>query len=436
MVKSKCKLLIVGASTLAMSVGPVVAQNADTAEGVQDFYDRGKYTAVKDRPQPDFDPVPMQWGSFFVRPELRAAVTADSNLFASDDQEESDVIAQIGASLNAKSNWNNHKLEFDISGHQNEYLDFGSESNFDFRTRAKGELDVTRAVSLVGEVYYEDRTEERTQIANRVTNVRPIQFDTTGATVGIAFKNDRTRLAANFVVRERNYEDGQEADGTEFEQDFRDRTTTSAVVSASYAVTPNVAVFAQGRTTLRDYDVPTIIDGDPFNRDSNGYDVQAGIDFELDALLRGKFGVGYLEEDRNSPDFDDIDGLFLDGTLQWFPSQLVTVTGIASRRSEDRGLIDVPSAIATKFGALVDYEIRRNIVLSAAGEISDLDFQGDDRTEDLRNFSVSATYKLNRRVGVEAFARLVDRDTEGFDNFVGQSFQKNVIGIGINLYPY
>lgn len=436
MVNVKVKFLLLGVAAVSVSVAPTLAQTADTAAVVEDYYSRNKYVAVTDRPQEEFDPVPMRWGSFFVQPKLGLSAAADSNLFASSGEEKSDVIAQIGASLDARSNWNNHSLQFSVSGRQNEYMDVSSESNFDFRSRVKGQLDVSRAFALLGEAYYEDRTEERTQIANRVTNVRPIQFEIAGAKAGLGYKNGRTRLAANLHVQQRDYDDGRDVNGLEFDQDFRDRNITTAVVSATYAITPNLAVFGQGRTTEREYDFPTIIDGVEFNRDSSGYDIQGGVDFELNSLLRGNLGVGYLEEDRDDERFQDIDGLSVDGLVQWFPTQIVTVTGTAARRSVDQGLIEEPSAIATKVGLLVDYEVRRNLILSVAGEVSSLDFDSSDRSEDLLNFSLSATYKLNRRAELEAFARIVDRDTSGFTNAVGAPFEKNVVGVGINLYPF
>ncbi|MEO1189001.1 MAG: outer membrane beta-barrel protein, partial [Pseudomonadota bacterium] len=237
---SKLKFILLGISAIGVSATPTMAQDSQAAANAeQDFYNRDKYVAVTDRVQEEYDPVRMNWGAFRAQPELSAGVTTDSNLFASETNEESDILTHIAAALDVRSNWNQNELGFNVSGRQNEYSDFSSESSFDFRSRVFGRVDVSRAVAVRGEAYFEDRTEERTQIANSVSNVDPIQFGVTGGTVSASYQNDRTRLSAGLTLEERDFEDGRNADGTEFDQDFRDRTTTSGTVVASYAINPN-----------------------------------------------------------------------------------------------------------------------------------------------------------------------------------------------------
>ena len=67
-----------------------------------------------------------------------------------------------------------------------------------------------------------------------------IQFGVAGGTVGADYQNDRTRLSGRISVEERDFDDGRDATGAEFDQDFRDRTTTTSTIYASYALTPNI----------------------------------------------------------------------------------------------------------------------------------------------------------------------------------------------------
>lgn len=433
----KFKFLLISCSALSVSATPAFAQDSQASAGAEeDFYNRNKYVAVTDRVQEAFDPVEMNWGAFVAQPEFNIGVTSDSNLFASETNEESDLITHIGGALDVRSNWSRNELGLSVSGRQNEYADFGSESNFDFRSKLRGRLDVSRALSLRGEAIYQDRTEDRTLIANSAANVEPIQFGVAGGTVGADYQNDRTRLSGRISVEERDFDDGRDATGAEFDQDFRDRTTTTSTIYASYALTPNIAAFAQATATNRDYDIETVSGGTAFNRDSSGYNLQGGVDFELSTLLRGRVGLGYLENDRDDDRLEDIEGVTVDGQVQWFPSQIVTVTADASRRVEDQGLIEAPNAIATRFGLRADYEVRRNVILSAAGVLGELDFDDTGRSDDFSELSLAAKYKLNRRIHIDAFARNIERDSNGFLNNVGQPFQKNVIGVGLSFYPY
>lgn len=435
MLKNNYKALLLCFPMIGVSGFPALAQSSD-ANAEENFYSREKYVAVTERAQEEYDPARMQWGSFLAQPELIAGVTSDSNLFASDDNEQSDIIVYLGAGVEARSTWSQNELGFDISGRQNEYTDFGSESNFDFRSRFFGRLDVVRDLNLRGEVFYDDRTEARTQIANSIANIEPIQFTRTGAAASANYQNDRTRATASVRVEDRNFDDGIDASGAEFDQDFRDRTTTTGTLLASYAVTPNVAVFAQATTSERDYDLSSTTSTSVINRDSTGYNLQGGVDFELTALLRGRIGAGYLENDRDDPGLADVDGVSIDGQLEWFPSQILTLTFDAARRIEDPGLLEAPNAIATRFGVRADYELRRNIILSASGRFGELDFDDIDRTDDFSELSISATYKLNRNIHLDAFIENIERDTNGTSNIVGQPFEKNVFGVGLSFYPF
>lgn len=67
----------------------------------QDYFSRNKYEAVATRAQPDYDPVSKRAGSFDVRPEAELGVRTVSNAFAASDNEESDVIIRLGASVRA-----------------------------------------------------------------------------------------------------------------------------------------------------------------------------------------------------------------------------------------------------------------------------------------------------------------------------------------------
>ena len=52
------------------------------------------------------------------------------------------------------------------------------------------------------------------------------------------------------------------------------------------------------------------------SRDSSGYTVAAGVDFELMTLIRGDIAVGYLSEDKKDNYFKDVDGLSVDGRME------------------------------------------------------------------------------------------------------------------------
>ena len=419
---------------LSVAAGGLVAANA-VAQG-QDYYSRDKYESVLDRYQEAFDPEPIRLGAFLVNSHASASATYIDNVQATNSNKISDTIVRIGVEVAAQTNWNVHEVGLQVSAYRNEYLDIGDESTNDLRARMRGRLDVNRNVSLGAAVFAEDVTESRTDIANSVGLDRPVERTRVGAAFDADYQSDRFRWNNMVEVSEEDYQDGrQTGTGTPIDQDYRDNSVTYGRSRLSYAVSPNLAVFAQGTVRELSYDQTQSLAGGVRTRDSSGYTVSGGVDFELAALLRGDIAIGYFSEDKEDDFFKDVDGLSVDGRMQWFPTRLTTVGFKAGRRVVDIGLIDSPSALQTSFGARVDHELRRNIILSAAAEIVSYEYQEIDRTDDVNDFSLTAAYKLNKRVHLETFARHINRDSSGSDVFGNPSYDVNLVGVGLKLYP-
>lgn len=403
---------------------------------VDNFYSRDKYEAVMDRVQPEYDPEPIRLGSFLVRSQADLGVTGTDNVFASSTNTQSDVIARAGARVAADTNWSVHSLGGEVTAHRNEFLDLSDESTNDLTARLGGRLDVTRALSLGANVFAVDSAEPRTEFANDFGADRPINFTRTGASVEANYRNDRIRFENSLSLTEENFEDGRTiVGGFNIDQDFRDRSITQGRSRLSYAMTPDLAVFAQGTYTDSSYDNLQLVGGSLRSRDSQGYTVSGGVDFELSALVRGDIAVGYLDEKKDDAFFADVSGLSVDGRLQWFPTRLTTVSFTGARRVVDTGAFDSPSAVETVLGARVDHELRRNIILSAYGTTFDYEYQETDREDQTLELGAIATYKMNKRVHWEAFVRNRDRDVSGLSVFGDPSYGVTSAGIGLRLFP-
>ncbi len=427
---SKLKRMSLMSVAACALIAPVAFGQTDN------FYSRDKYEAVMDRAQPEFDPEPVRLGAFLVRSQADLGLTATNNVFASSTNEESDLVVRIGGQVAAETDWSVHSVGFGATAYRNEYLDLSDESTTDLTARLGGRLDVTRSFSVGGYVFAEDRAEPRTEFVNDFGVDKPIQFTRTGAVAEANYQNDRIRWNNSLGVTEENYEDGQTiVGGFNVDQDFRDRSVMQGRSRLSYAWTPDFAVYAQGTFTDSNYDNDQIIGGVLRSRDSKGYTVAGGVDFELTSLVRGDIAVGYLNEEKDDSFFSDVSGLSLDGRLQWFPTRLTTVGFNAGRRVVDTGAFDSPSAVETTFGVRVDHELRRNVVLSGYGSVYNYEYEETDRQDDNTEFGAVATYKMNKRVHWEAFVRNRDRDVSGTTVFGDPSYGVTTAGIGLRLYP-
>jgi hypothetical protein len=401
-----------------------------------DFFSRDKYESVRERVQPEFDPEPIRLGTFVVRSMGEAGLVSNDNVFATSGNEQSDIVARVGADVSGTTDWSVHALGFDASAYRNQYLDLSDESTTDLTARLRGRVDVTRAFSVGGAVFAEDRAEPRTDFVNAFGADRPIKYTRTGVQVDADYQSDRVRWNNRLAMSEENYEDSEAlGTGLNIDQDYRDRKVTEGRSRLSYAVSPNLAVFGQGTFGQSEYDTTQIFGGLPRSRDSSGYTISGGVDFELTALVRGDIAVGYLNEDKDDDFFADVSGLSVDAQMEWFPTRLTTVNFNAGRRVVDTGAFDSPSAVETRFGAGVDHELRRNIILSGYAGISNYEYEEIDRKDDNLEFGAVATYKMNKRLHWEVFARNRDRDVSGTAVFGDPSYGQTQFGIGLKLFP-
>lgn len=423
------RLSLMSAAACALMTSVAVAQT-------DNYYSRDKYEAVRDRVQPEFDPEPVRLGAFVVRSMAEASLTANDNVFAAPNNEQSDTLARIGVDVSATTDWSVHAVGFDATAYRNEYLDLSDESTNELTARLRGRLDATRELSFNGAVFAEDRAEPRTEFVNAFGVDRPIEYTRTGFTLGADYQNDRIRWNNSVGWTDENFKDGRaQGSGVVIDQDYRDRSIVEARSRLSYAVSPNLAVFTQGTYGSSEYDQTQDFGGIQRSRDSTGYSVSAGVDFELTALVRGDIAVGYLKEDKDDDFFEDVSGLSLDANMQWFPTRLTTFNFYAGRRVIDVGAFDSPSALETRFGASVDHELLRNVILSGYAGVANYEFEDTGREDENLEFGAVATYKMNKRVHWEAFARNRDRDVSGTGVFGDPSYGVTLIGVGVKLYP-
>ena len=431
-------------SLIALAVIGVTATHANAQS---DYYSRDKYEAVTDRQQPDFDPDPVRLGAFVVSSDATVGVFATDNVFATNDNpgseaKESDAVVEVSAGGRARTDWNNH--EFGLRGRigRSEFLDFSDESFTDLSIGTFGRLDARRDIQLTADLGHSRSVESRANYASGSVLDAPIDTSETSLRLGADYLNDRVRWSNGLRFSQRDFEDGS-VRGTDavFEQDFRDVEIMDFTSRLSYAISPNVAVYGQGTVRQRDYDSDQIV-FDPVanmnvarSRDSDGYTLAAGVNFETTNLLRGDVAVGFLSEDQKDEAFEDVEGLSLDGRVEWFPSRLTTVTFDAGRRVADNGLISSPNTLQTRYGVNVDHEFSRQIIGRVFANRLLEDFQATDREDELTRLGTGVTYKLNKRVHVTGSFQNVNRDASGQIAGFDPGFSANEVGISLSFFP-
>ncbi|MEM9739345.1 MAG: outer membrane beta-barrel protein [Pseudomonadota bacterium] len=419
--------------------GAVAATAFAAAHGQQnqsEFFQRDRYEAVQDRYQEAFDQESVRLGGLIVNSELALGAEYNDNVFAADDavslaETSEDLILRIAPTIDVRTDLARHEFGGRVQLEHREFTDLDSESATNVRGELRGRLDVTRSFDVGGAVFGSDEVEGRRDANNAAVFAEPISFQTAGARAQARFTRDRLRLRANYQFTDFSYDDVPLDAGGTFDLSERDYQAQFVRARAAYAVSPDIAVFVQGELNQRDYDNEILVNGVLASRDTEGYAAQLGMNFELPVLLRGDVAIGFFEDETDSELLADTDGLSLDANVQWFPTRLTTLTFNASRRATDAGLVAAASATAQDFGARVDHELYRNVLLFGEAGFGNREFGSSDREDDIFDARLGATYKLNKRIHVDGYYERFDRNS----NFVGNDFEQNIFGVAVRLFP-
>jgi hypothetical protein len=402
-----------------VAIMAIMASSASEVALAQDNpFQRGRYTDATTRTQPDYDPKPIQSGAFLITSSLGLTAEANDNVFAVSGNKDSDTIVRIAPRVEARSDWAVHALSLGGSVSHRQYVEFGEESATDYNAFLNGRIDVSRDVqiSVGGDVG--QFTEER-YIAAAGGAVTPPAYDYSSMFAQAQFRNDRILAEGSVGYRRENFDQKV--------QDFRDRDTAYVNARLSYAVSPDIAFFLQARQSADDFSNS--------DRDGSQTLLDAGVNFELTAPFRGEIAVGNFKSDRDNPVYGNVEGLNVRGRLQWFPSDLTTLTLIVNRGVIDPGLGIAASAINTALGLRADHELFRNVTLFGEVRRDADDYQGSviDREDDAFTVVAGGAYKLNRNMHVEL--RMFSRSLESNGADAGLENDVNVLTAGIRFFP-
>lgn len=362
-------------------------------------YDRGRNVSVNDRPRPDYDPLGVRVGGFNVYPSIRATAGFTDNVLQTDTARQSDGFVSLTPAVRAQSDWSRHLVSLRATGQALRYLDTPRRNQNSFDTAALGRYDVNSRLGLIAEGQLTRQFESpltggvNSDVAVLSSFLRSYlgtravyQFDRIRGTLAL----DRTGIAFSNV----NLGDSVR------NQSERDRVITRASAQFDFARTPSFAFFTRGTVSKIDYSRPMLDSGLP-NRDSFNYRAIAGVTFDIPGRFRGSLGAGVSHQNYRKAIYDSITGLSAEGKIEYFPSELTTVTVSLARTIEDSNIFSTQAYYDNRLRGQVDHELLRNLILSAIAEVGHLDYVGSPLKTDITRFSGRARYLSSPLIEIE-----------------------------------
>lgn len=384
---------------LAMATGVFATLPAALPASAQQL-ERG--ATVLERPRPEVEQLGMRAGSFRVLPRIETGLTYDSNVLATERNAEDDFIWVTRPEIEVRSDFGRHALNFTANAELGRYIDTSSENYLDYGLRIDGRYDLTRDASIDAAFGHrrdhEGRSDPDADLLSGLA--KPQKYSTTGGDIGYTQRFNRVRVRVTGGAHYVDYSDAQLVGGFRLDGDERDRWEYSTSARVGYEFIAGYEMFLQGGYNWTNYRRG----GGPFtfNRDSDGYEVVAGVSGDLTGLVTGEAYVGWMSRNYTDSRLKDYDGLALGGQLRWAVTQLTSVTGQASRTIRDttyaRGLNVASSYDRTVVALGVDHELLRTLLLNGRLQWRQDDFNGADRTDNVYTAGIGATYQVNRNL--------------------------------------
>jgi hypothetical protein len=406
MARALSGILVCGAAVLAVS--PALAQQKLSAD--QSMFTRDRNVSVSQRAHPGYDPVPVPIGAFIAAPKLDVGAEFNDNIYASQTAKTSDTIITVNPELDIISNWGRNSVQAFARSATRDYLKKSSESTTDYQIGGQGMLQAGHGqLSAGGDTG--ELTEPRTSTQTSNVSAKPIRYQQSDAFFSAVQEFNRVRLTGRFDLADMDYHNGKDAGGVSVLEDDRDRTNTVYSAKAEYALSPDTSIFVDG--SYNDHHYRLTPPASALNRNSHGTTVAVGASFDLSHLLRGDVQVGYLHQDFAAARFGSVSGLSAQGRVEWFPTELTTVTLTGSRGIQDAAASGSATYVAEIASLQADHELLRNLILVGRVGLENDKYEGVDRKDSQTNAYVGAKYLLNRLAAVNFGYSYLDQTSSG-----------------------
>lgn len=377
---------------------------------------------VKTRQHPGYEPPGIRYGSWMFNPSAMAGGFYDSNVFSSNANRRSDVAATTGASLRARTMWNQHGLDIKGGVQSNFYNENSSLNQTDYGIRGNGWIDVTRDLAILTNFQVAHLNEGVGTLSSPANAIAPTPYDLFSGDVAVRKQFNRLAVSFGGGVDSYNFGSTRAQNGMVIRQDARDGQIYTVRGRTDYAFSNSLGWFTSAEYNTRD------LRGTPTQSlNSHGYRILTGLNVAFTNVITGEFGGGYVRQSFDTAAIGTIDGPSFRALVTWRPTRVFDVYVKAEQIVTQTSDTSVTGVIASAVQAGIDYELRRNVVLSVAATYESDKFHGQARTDKVKAVESRIKYLPNQFAMVSLFHRYTQRDS----SIPIFSYDKHQVGLNV-----
>ena len=347
--------------------------------------------SVRDRPRTAFEPDGIRIGNYMMLPEvgLRTSITMDS--LDSGTRPPRDLQYEVGTGVEFRSQLPRHLLDFKAKGRAVAHHDQEELRYIDGKLQVIGRLDIDHRTSLFGragtELLHEESIDEERPKGAR----RPPALMVHRAEGGLQHHAGRIDTSIGARYARFDYQDAEANDGSAIDQDARSFSMLEPFAALGLRLSPGYRVFSEvsGRRLENR-------GNDRIDRDAEGFQAGAGVELELSPLVRIMMKGGYFQQDYLQPGLIDIATHYYEGRLDWYVTPLVSLTFGTARNVYATSFGEASGRIVTAYSVKADYEMWRNLIVSAEASYKIGEYIGEAREDKIWMGRVGVDYMASK----------------------------------------
>jgi hypothetical protein len=379
-------------------------------------------TPVKNRQQPGYEPVGIRTGSWMFSPALTAGSFYDSNVFSSNTVKRSDIAAVFEPSLRAHTLWERHGIDLKLDVQSTAYDQNSGLDQTNASLKGNAWFDISHDLAVLTNFQIAHLNEGVGTLSSPANAVQPTPYNLLSGDVSLRKEFNRLTASIGFRTDSYDYQSTRAQDSTVINQDSRDGQIYTMHSRIDYAISSPLGWFAGVEGNERN------IRGTPGQPlDSQGYRALSGITVALTNLVSGEFGVGYVQQRFVDPTIGTIEGPSYRARLNWSPTRLLDVHFNAEQLVTETADTSSMGVLADAMQLGIDYELLRNVIVSAGGGYETDRFFGQERKDRVTTTDASFKYLLNRFAAISVFHRYTNRNSD----IPAFSYDKHQIGINV-----
>jgi len=387
----------------------------DMRQSTTEQFDPIRGQSVADRPRPDYDATPLSVGAFEFFPAMNFTSYADTNIFAQNGGEASDLVWKANPAFSLLSNWGRNAIAFTGFGDLDFYTANSSQNYYSGAMQAEGRWDIAHQTWLAGTANYQRVTELRGSPSTPGNAEGPSQYNLYSGNADAYRGLGLLKVKLDYNVAYYDYSPLDLIGGGTASQNARDRIQNLASTEVSYDLTENFKPFVRAGYDWRDYTADNL-------HSSDGEKVDVGSRMDFGGIITAEAYVGWLRQ--NYFNFgDDVSDMDFGGDVLWNVTGLTSIELKVSRSIEETEIGQASSYIATGGTLTVTHELRRNILLDAHTGYTGLDYQGLFRHDDYYDNGLGLRYFINRNLYSDF---TYDYERRGTDAS-GENFNRHIL---------